>query len=155
MKDVLISITGSQHAPGEPPVKNEDNTIQLVTDGQYQFGDESCWLSYRESPLTGMDGTTTTFLVKRDQVTMVRRGSVNTEMKFKKGAHHCFLYETPFGAMTMGIRTQRLKTQLGEHGGRMDIIYTVDMNEIPLGKNVFQIDVTEVPEEEKGETTDA
>ena len=61
MKDVLISITGSQHAPGEPPVKNEDNTIQLVTDGQYQFGDESCWLSYRESPLTGMDGTTTTF----------------------------------------------------------------------------------------------
>ena len=51
----------------------------------------------------------------------------------------------------MGIRTQKLKTNLGEHGGSMDITYTVDMNEVPLGKNVFQIDVKEVPESDKGE----
>ena len=102
-----------------------------------------------------MEGTTTTFLVKDDLVTMVRKGSVNGELKFQKGERHCFLYNTPFGAMTMGIRTQRLKTNLDEHGGSMDITYTVDMNEIPLGKNVFQIDVKEVPEKDKGETTDA
>ena len=155
MKDVLISITGIQHAPGEPQVPGEDNTIQLVTDGSYQFGDGNCWFSYKESPLTGMEGTTTTFLVKDGLVTMVRKGSVNGEMKFQKGERHCFLYNTPFGAMTMGIRTQRLKTNLDEHGGSMDITYTVDMNEVPLGKNVFQIDVKEVPEKDKGETTDA
>ena len=151
MKDVLISITGSQNPPGEPPVMNEDNTIQLVTDGRYQFGEGSCWLSYRESPLTGMEGTTTTFMVKGDGVTMVRKGAVNGELRFQKGERHCFLYNTPFGGMTMGIRTHRLKTNLGEHGGSMDIIYTVDMNEVPLGKNVFQIDVKEVPETDKGE----
>ena len=151
MKDVLISITGSQHAPGDPPVMNEDNTIQLVTDGRYQFGEGSCWLSYRESPLTGMEGTTTTFMVKGDGVTMVRKGAVNGELRFQKGERHCFLYNTPFGCMNMGIRTHRLKTNLGEHGGSMDIIYTVDMNEVPLGKNVFQIDVKEVPETDKGE----
>ena len=151
MKDVLISITGSQHSPGEPPVQNEDNTIQLVTDGRYQFGDGGCWLSYRESPLTGMEGTTTTFLVKGDLVTMVRKGAVNGELRFQKGERHCFLYNTPFGGMTMGIRTQQLKTNLGEHGGSMDITYTVDMNEVPLGRNVFQIDVKEVPETDKGE----
>ena len=151
MKDVLISITGSQHAPGESPVMNEDNTIQLVTGGRYQFGNGSCWLSYRESPLTGMEGTTTTFMVKGDLVTMIRKGAVNGEMRFQKGERHCFLYNTPFGGMTMGIRTQRLKTNLGEHGGSMDITYTVDMNEVPLGKNVFQIDVKEVPEPDKGE----
>ena len=33
----------------------------------------------------------------------------------------------------------------------MDITYTVDVNEVPLGKNVFQIDVKEVPEPDKGE----
>lgn len=151
MKDVLISITGSQHAPGDPPVMNEDNTIQLVTDGRYQFGEGNCWLSYMESPLTGMEGTTTTFMVKGDGVTMVRKGAVNGELRFQKGERHCFLYNTPFGGMTMGIRTHRLKTNLGEHGGSMDIIYTVDMNEVPLGKNVFQIDVKEVPETDKGE----
>ena len=151
MKDVLISITGSQHAPGDPPVMNEDNTIQLVTDGRYQFGEGSCWLSYRESPLTGMEGTTTTFMVKGDGVTMVRKGAVTGELRFQKGERQCFLYNTPFGGMTMGIRTHRLKTNLGEHGGSMDIIYTVDMNEVPLGKNVFQIDVKEVPETDKGE----
>ena len=151
MKDVLISITGSQLAPGEYPAADEDNTIQLVTGGSYQYGDEGCLLSYKESPLTGMEGTTTTFLVRDDRVTMVRRGSVNGEMRFQKGQRHCFLYETPFGAMTMGIRTQRLKTALGEHGGSMDITYTVDMNEVPLGKSVFQIDVREVPASNKGE----
>ena len=151
MKDVLISITGSQHPPGEYPVTDEDNSIQLVTGGRYQYTDTSCLLSYQESPLTGMEGTTTTFMVRDGLVTMVRRGSVNGEMLFQKGRRHCFLYETPFGAMTMGIRTQRLKTALGEHGGSMDITYTVDMNEVPLGKNVFQIDVKEVPESDKGE----
>ena len=151
MKDVLISIKGSQHAPGEAPVPNEENTIQLVTDGHYQFGDNCSWFSYRESPLTGMEGTTTTFFLKNGLVTMVRKGSVNGELKFQKGERHCFLYNTPFGGMTMGIRTQRLKTDLNEHGGSMDIIYTVDMNEVPLGKNVFQIDVKEVAEAEEGE----
>ncbi len=151
MKDVLISITGSQHPPGEYPVTDEENSIQLVTGGRYQDTDTSCLLSYQESPLTGMEGTTTTFMVRDGLVTMVRRGSVNGEMLFQKGRRHCFLYEAPFGAMTMGIRTQRLKTALGEHGGSMDITYTVDMNEVPLGKNVFQIDVREVPESDKGE----
>ena len=101
MKDVLISITGSQHSPGEAPVLNEDNTIQLVTDGRYQFGEGSCWLSYKESPLTGMEGTTTTFFLKGDLVTMVRKGSVNGEMKFKKGERLTplfFPFITPHGA---------------------------------------------------------
>ena len=151
MKDVLVSITGSQHAPWLPPVVTDSNSIQLVTGGSYQYGGGNCQLSYQESPLTGMEGTTTTFLVRDDNVTMVRKGAYNAELCFRPGERHCFLYNTPFGSMTMGIRTQRLKTALGEHGGSMDITYTVDMNNIPLGKNFFQIDVKEVPDADKGE----
>lgn len=34
MKDVIISITGTQDAP-----QGEDNTIELVTEGKYCFKD--------------------------------------------------------------------------------------------------------------------
>ena len=56
MKDVIISITGTQDAP-----QGEDNTIELVTEGKYCFKDGRGKLTYMESELTGMAGTKTSF----------------------------------------------------------------------------------------------
>ncbi len=141
MKDVIISITGTQTAD------NGDDVIELVTDGKYSYGETESLVTYDESSLTGMEGTKTTFKIEKDIVTLTREGAVNSQMLFQKGRKHFFLYDTPFGATTMGVDTQKLRTNMSEHGGKMDIVYSVDVDNIPLGKNIFSINVKEVPYE--------
>ncbi len=149
MKDVIISIRGTQRSyrPGEEGEKPE--SVELVTDGSYEYGMDASWFTYLESEITGMEGTVTTFRVEPGLVTLTREGSVNSQMLFQKGRKHVFLYDTPFGAMTMGVDTQQLRTETGEHGGRLDIVYSVDVDNVPLGRNTFRIDWKEV--EGKGE----
>ena len=148
MKDVIISIRGTQHSlqPGE---EQGPESVELVTDGRYEYGDGASWFSYRESEITGMEGTVTTFRLEDGKVTLTREGAVNSQMLFQKGRKNVFLYDTPFGAMTMGVDTHHLRTVADEHGGKLDIIYSVDVDNVPLGKNVFRIDWKEV--EGKGE----
>lgn len=141
MKDVIISITGTQTAD------NGDDVIELVTDGKYSYGETESLVTYDESSLTGMEGTKTTFKIEKDVVTLTREGAVNSQMLFQKGRKHFFLYDTPFGATTMGVDTQKLRTNMSEHGGKMDIVYSVDVDNITLGKNIFSINVKEVPYE--------
>ena len=140
MKDVIISIRGTQRSyrPGEEEEKPE--SVELVTDGRYEYGMDASWFTYLESEITGMEGTVTNFRVEPGLVTLTRDGSVNSQMLFQKGRKHVFLYDTPFGAMTMGVDTQQLRTETGEHGGRLDIVYSVDVDNVPLGRNTFRID---------------
>jgi uncharacterized beta-barrel protein YwiB (DUF1934 family) len=80
-------------------------------------------------------------------VTLTREGAVTSQMLFQKGRKNVFLYDTPMGAMTMGVDTHHLRTVTDEHGGKLDIIYSVDVDNVPLGKNVFRIDWKEVGQE--------
>jgi uncharacterized beta-barrel protein YwiB (DUF1934 family) len=137
MKDVIISIIGTQSMEEGP------ESIELVTDGQYSFNNEKSVLTYMESELTGMDGTKTTFEVGKDLITMIREGTVNSQMIFEKGKKHVFLYETPFGAATLGVDTHRIKSGFGEHGGDMELEYAVDVDNMRLGTNAFKIHVKE------------
>ena len=121
MKDVVISITGVQQGPNGP------NAIELVTQGQYGVERDKIHLSYQETELTGMAGTETIITVHPKRVEMQRKGGVNTQMVFQEGQKHFFLYETPFGATTMGVNTNRVQCALNERGGYMQIDYTIDM----------------------------
>ena len=145
MKDVLISIRGTQVPFQDGAAESEP--VELITDGSYEYKGDSGWFTYRESELTGMDGTVTTFWVEDGTVMLTREGAVNTQMLFRQGQKHLFLYDTPFGAMNMGIDTQKLRTELDEHGGRMDIVYSVDCDSVLIGKNTFRIDWKEIGSE--------
>lgn len=140
MKDVIISIRGTQHSyqPGEE--SDGPESVELVTDGRYEYGRDASWFTYQESEITGMEGTVTTFRVEDGMVTLTREGAVNSQMLFQKGRKHVFLYDTPFGAMTMGVDTQQLRTETDEHGGQLDIVYSVDVDNVLLGRNTFRID---------------
>ena len=138
MKDVIISITGVQHAED-----GERDSIELVTDGKYCFTGEETFFSYMESELTGLEGTRTSFSIGPLGVIMSREGNLNTRMVFQEGKKHYFLYETPYGSMTMGVDTHKIKNCLGEHGGDMEIDYVLDFDHAVVGRNKFRIHVQE------------
>ena len=90
MKDVIISITGIQYA-----AHDTDEAVELVTDGKYCFKDGHGKLTYDESELTGMEGTTTSFLISPGEVILSREGTLTSQMVFREGTKNTFLYDTP------------------------------------------------------------
>ncbi len=138
MKDVIISVKGIQSTSDA-----EDEVTELVTGGEYSNENGEITLSYMESELTGLEGTKTTFKINKDLVTLTREGMYNSQMIFEEGRRHFFLYETPFGATTMGVSAHSIETGLDEHGGDMEISYAVDIENVVMGHNTFHINVRE------------
>ena len=147
MKDVIISIKGTQNDPN-----GVDNVIELETDGVFAFENGEGTLSYMESELTGLEGTKTSFTISPMGVVMTREGSLNSRMVFEKGKKHNFLYETPFGSATMGVNTTHVAVSFDEHGGDMEIDYVVDFQHSVVGHNMFKIKVSEQKEEINGQS---
>ena len=109
-----------------------------MTEGTLELTEEGLRLSYEESALTGMEGTTTTFEVKGPQVILRRSGAVNSQMVFEEGRQHTSLYETPFGELTVDIQTSRLRHTLSERGGLMEIRYSIAVEHTVTGRNCFK-----------------
>ena len=133
---VLLSIRGEQYFDDIDP-----DATELMTDGTLEVTEDGLVLSYEESELTGMEGTTTTFEVCGPRVTLTRSGAVNSQMVFEEGRQHTSLYETPLGELSVDIQTGRLRHNLTERGGIMEIQYSIAVEHTVTGRNCFKIRV--------------
>ena len=133
---VLLSIRGEQYFDDIDP-----DATELMTEGTMVLTEDGMVLSYEETELTGMEGTTTTFEVKGPQVILTRTGTVNSQMVFEEGRQHTSLYETPFGELSVDIQTSVLKNNLTERGGVMEIKYSIAVEHTVTGRNCFKIRV--------------
>lgn len=134
--NVIITIQGMQNYEGQ-----DADSMELVTEGRLEQVGDALQLSYEESELTGMKGTTTIFHVEPDKVTLVRVGPVSSEMVFQQGKRHMSLYKTPFGSMEIGVVAHRLYSTLSRHGGRLEIDYDIEINHQLAGASQFRIRV--------------
>lgn len=133
---VLLTIRGEQYFDGVDP-----DATELMTEGSLTMTETGLVLSYQESALTGMEGTTTTFTVEGTRVILNRAGSVSSQMVFEEGRQHTSLYETPFGELSVDIQTSVLKHNLTERGGIMEIKYSIAVEHTVTGRNCFKIRV--------------
>ena len=135
--NVIISIKGKQSYEDM-----EDETIELVTEGRLDpDGTEGYTLSYQESELTGLEGTLTTFQIEPERITLMRLGGVNSEMVFELGRRHLSMYDTPYGALAMGVNTRELSAALDEQGGQIRIVYDIELDHALAGRNTFDIQI--------------
>lgn len=133
--NVIISIKGKQ--------VNEDgpDEMELVTEGRLICNDKGVLVSYQESELTGLQGTTTMLRINGPVVTLLREGTVNSQMVFEEGRRHLSMYETPYGSMSVGINTRRVKNTIGEFGGDLEIDYAIEIDNLMVGRNYFSMNV--------------
>ena len=137
MKNVMIKVLGIQ---SQPDGKDEDR-IELMTEGQYEFSEDKITITYDESELTGFIGCVTTFTVYPDYIILNRQGELNTDMIFDSDHRHVCHYDTPVGTMCLGIVTLDSKCDLDENGGHMEVHYLLDVDNIAFSRNSFIIDV--------------
>ena len=135
-KSVILSIRGQQTF--------EDNSnpevIELVTEGTLTGHENGNYtVRYQESELTGLEGTQTTILVEGSSVSILREGQVNSQMVFEEGRRHLTMYNTPYGALTMGVNTRKMKVDLDETGGCIEICYALEIDHAVAGENLFSV----------------
>ena len=138
MKHVLITVRGIQITADEPATD-----MELVTEGEYTYDNGTGWFTYEETEITGMEGTTTRFDFSPTEAVITREGSVSSKMVFMEGKLNVFLYNTPWGSMTMGIDTHKIESDLNEHGGSIEIDYTLSFDRAPLSRNRFRVKIKE------------
>ena len=134
--NVIISIKGRQ------VTENGPDEIELVTAGRMIHTDSGEFtVSYQESELTGLEGTTTLLRFNGPRITLLREGTVNSQMVFEEGQRHLSMYETPYGALSVGVNTRRVRNTIGESGGDLEIDYAIEIDNLVTGRNHFFMNV--------------
>lgn len=135
-KRVMLSVRGRQVYEGGEP-----DTIELVTEGTMEFRDGGWDICYEESDLTGLAGVTTTFRIERGQVTLRRTGKLRSEMIFREGVPHESLYQMEFGALLITVCAKQIEVNLGDQGGNVDLVYSVEIEHGEAGLVEYHLDI--------------
>mgnify|MGYP000063842215 CR=1 FL=1 len=117
--------------------------VVLETPGVYGE-DENCrYLTYEETSLSGMEGTTTTIRMYEDHVTLSRQGSFLQETEYRPGTVAKSEYITPAGPVENHCFFER-NHRYGERGkGQLRLVYDIEMKGLFSHLNEIIIDVRE------------
>jgi len=121
----------------------EEENLELVTEGKYYKKGSTYYITYKESQVTGMEGTTTTLKISDGEVTILRFGTVNSQMVFKKGQKSYSYYDTVYGAFTIAIFSNEVDINVDDNGGEIRVDYTLEIDNNTLGKNNFYMNIRE------------
>ena len=135
MEKIMINIDGTQNFGN-----GDTNNIELTTEGELSVSSNSYTVKYKESELTGMEGTTTEIIVDDNGiVNLIRTGTVNSNLVFEEGKRHLSCYDTADGAFSIGVFASYVDTVLERNYGEISITYAMDVDDKPIGENEIRI----------------
>ncbi|KYH34934.1 putative beta-barrel protein YwiB [Clostridium tepidiprofundi DSM 19306] len=138
-KKALISIISKQD-------DKKDDVIEVVTPGSFYKKDNHYYAVYEETEISGMEGTTTTIKISNDNFILLRKGSTNTKMTFKKNLNDVVLYNTPHGTLELLIDIDDISIDVNDNGGKILAKYNMSVaGQEPLPTEL----VVEIKAEEK------
>ena len=97
------------------------DSTEFYTEGRYYEEQGTGYLSYEETELSGMEGTTTVLEIAGKEAALVRRGAISSRMVFRTGCETKSLYKTAYGDLDFFILTQKL--DIGVCNGLIDSVY--------------------------------
>ncbi len=116
---------------------------ELVTEGIFKIRGNLSSISYKDSDITGFDGSVTTITVRGEEcASIVRKGTAESNLVLEKNKKHYCYYGTPFGSMDLGISTEIIENNLTEKGGTLYLKYTIDINMVNVSENEIKLTLT-------------
>ncbi len=109
--------------------------------GTYTDDGERISISYNETEVTGMEGSTTTItFLKSDPnvVSMMREGAVSATLVFEEGKRHHCLYKTPFMPFEVCVRTIKVSNAL-LGAGALSLDYIVEIRGAKAERTKFSM----------------
>ncbi|NLM73505.1 MAG: DUF1934 domain-containing protein [Clostridiaceae bacterium] len=137
-KKVLITVNSLMDS-----ADGSSDKISFVTEGKLIKENSEYVLSYEESKITGLEGTTTTMRIGKDSVTLIRHGSIDTLMLFEVGKTHLSSYDTPYGNIMIGVTAKHLHIDINDCGGNIAVEYILEYNRSFGGRNKLNVTISE------------
>ncbi|MDA8234581.1 MAG: DUF1934 domain-containing protein [Clostridia bacterium] len=138
-KDVLVTVKGTQVNE-----LGEEDTIELITKGNYFFKNESYYIIYNETEISGMEGTTTSLKAEPRRITLNRMGSAEQKQVFEVNTLNISNCVTPFGTWVMGVIPSKVEVDLTDMGGSINLEYELNNGTEKVSDNRLSITVKEV-----------
>lgn len=116
-------------------IKNEDGegeSIKYSLAAEYGYSDGYAEIRYRESGDQGAISTVIT--VSGGTVRVARQGAVNSDIILSEGLRHESLYSVGPFSFDMSVTAKKIRSELSESGGRLDILYKMTVG--GAGKDV-------------------
>lgn len=132
-KDVLVTLGGVLAAGGD-----EDN-IDVVFPGQYYYRNERHFVLYEEVMEDFDQPTSNMIRFSPEEVSVRKRGVINTEMIFRPEEKTACDYVTPYGTISMLINTDRIRIQETEERIALWIDYSIEAGEDQVSRNYMRI----------------
>ena len=136
---VMLSIRGVQNYQDAEP-----DVIELTTEGTMEKQKEVWEITYEESDLTGLAGTTTAFRVGPRGVVLKRTGKLENQMIFMEGRRHDSLYQIDIGALMIAVKATKVQSAVNEQGGTVDIHYQIEIEDTAMGTVEYHLDIQPV-----------
>ena len=133
---VMLRISSRQCYQGLDP-----DSMELVTEGTLEKKGQIWEISYDESDLTELSGVTTTFCVSSRGISLKRSGRLQSQMLFREGVRHESLYQLDFGALMIAVTAQKIRFDLSEQGGSVDISYNIEVEQSAAGVVEYHLSV--------------
>lgn len=136
-ESVTIRIKSTQECDGET------DQMELVTCGKYYKKGGKYYISYQESEVTGMEGTSTVIKAEPETstVNLMRFGQFRSQLIFEKNKRHNCMYDTFNGMMMVSVNAHDMKIGLNKDGGTLKLGYMIEINGSVASKNSIVINV--------------
>ncbi len=129
---------------GEMDLSGDIDTVNLMTRGKFSYKDGSFFISYEESEATGYAGNVTTVQVENsDKVSMLRAGSMPSQLVIERGKRHVCHYDSGAGVISLGVAADEIISHLTESGGDLTFSYSLDTGSSHISHNKVKITVQE------------
>lgn len=138
MKDVLVSVKSVQR-----DTDGQDQVVELVSPGTYAERNGVYYIRYDESSVTGLEGVKTTIKIHPDSIVLLRTGAVSMRHQYILGEERETIYETPFGAIEMAVKTHELEVRVNQSECQVHLGYDITVEGQPQFYNQLDICVRE------------
>lgn len=137
-KNVMIRLTSIQRDES-----GEEEKISLETPGVYGMEEGYSFVTYDETSLAGLEGTTTKLTCFSDRAILSRTGNFLYEQEYALGKTTRSFYETPMGNVELIVTTSSFSNDVVDGKGTIHIVYDVELKGVFKHLNEIIIDVWE------------
>lgn len=123
-ENYILSVLGKQSANGET------DQIEIQTSASYVQKNGSRYITYKKYESNDLEHAyrTTIKIDKNNVVTLINGGEENYCLMLEKGKRHKSEYKTPFGSMFLGVYTHKIRNNLDDNGGELEVQYSIDFD---------------------------
>lgn len=125
-------------------IQNGQETSVFISDARFKKNEDSYKIEFDGTELCGMPGQITSLEVEDDRVVKLTTGKkeVFSQMIMEKGVRHCSLrIDDREGPLSMGVSAKRIKSDIGENGGKLEVDYSLEFNNFHAGDHSMIVSV--------------